>query len=100
MPDISSQEKEILKTAFFDGRVRVNNGAIIAIRTNVALSGLDYVKAFRSLRAQAWFNWAGHSPEGGELYDLSDSGRQEAEKYARPAKPSTAARPGPAKPTT
>lgn len=78
-----------MRTAFFDGTIKVHNGSIIAVKTHVAFSGLDYVRAFRSLRAQAWFSWSGHDPAGGETYDLTETGRQEAEKIARPPKPAS-----------
>ncbi len=84
MAEHSSLERDILKCAFYDGRLRVHNGTILAPRTNVSFSGNDYIKAFRSLRAQGLFTWSGHSPEGGELYDLNENGKKE---FSTPMKP-------------
>lgn len=73
---LSANEVEILRCAFHDGALRVNEGVIMAIRTNVAFRGNDYTKAFRSLRARDYLKWEGHSVAGGELYNITPHGRE------------------------
>ena len=76
MAALSPLEREILLAAFHDGAMRVQDGAILLLRTNVTFSGGDYVRAFRSLRARSYLKWNGHSVSGGELYGLTDEGRE------------------------
>lgn len=75
---MGSLEVEILRTAFHDGALRVADGAIVAIRTNVTVRGTDYVKALRSLRARGYLEWTGTSVSGGELYRITETGRAAA----------------------
>lgn len=75
MTPLSDLEVEILRAAFHDGAMRVHEGAIVLLRTNVAFRGVDSVRAFRSLRARNYLKWNGHSVSGGELYGLTEEGR-------------------------
>ncbi len=75
-PPLTANEIEILRAAFHDGALRMNEGAILAIRTNIAFRSNDYVRAFRSLRARNYLKWEGHSVSGGELYNITPQGRE------------------------
>ncbi len=72
---LGTEEKEILVAARHDGTMRVSDGAIVMVSTNVVFRGLGYTRAFRSLRARGFIKWLGHSVTGGELYDLTDEGK-------------------------
>jgi len=72
---LSDLEIEILRAAFHDGTMRVQEGAILLLRTNITFRGVDSTRAFRSLRARNYLKWNGHSVSGGELYALTEEGR-------------------------
>ena len=76
MPALSALEREILRAAFHDGAMRVQDGEILFLRSKVVFSGNDYIRAFRSLRARNHLKWNGHSVTGGELYGLTDEGKE------------------------
>jgi hypothetical protein len=73
---LSNLEVQLLRAAFHDGAMRVDGGAFFMLRTNVTFRGGDFVRAFRSLRARNYLKWNGHSVSGGELYALTDEGRE------------------------
>jgi hypothetical protein len=75
MIPLSGHERDILQSAFFDGVLLVQDGVVLAEKTNVAFRGTDYVRAFRSLRVRDFLDWKGHRPEGGELYGISETGK-------------------------
>ena len=75
MKPVSGLELDLLKAAFHDGAMRVHEGAIFLLRTNVTFRGNDSIRAFRSLRARSYLKWNGHSVSGGELYGITEEGR-------------------------
>ena len=75
MTDFSPLQREVLTAAFYDGGFRVHEGLILAVKTNVGFRGVEYVQAFRSLRASNYLKWCGHSVAGGELYEITPEGR-------------------------
>ncbi len=83
--DLSLLQHEILQAAFYDGALRVQDGVILAVKSQVGFRGVEYVQGFRSLRARNFLKWSGHSVAGGELYEITDDGRQafEASKAKR-----------------
>ncbi len=82
MTPLSALETEILMAMTHDGAIRVDNGVILVMRSNLAFRGGDYVRAFRSLRARNFLSWTGHSVAGGELYALSEEGKKAATPVA------------------
>ena len=76
MTPLSDLEMELLRAAFHDGAMRVHEGAIVLLRTNVAFRGNDSIRAFRSLRARSYLKWNGHSVSEGELYGITEEGRE------------------------
>ena len=76
---------EVLRAAFYDGAFRVQDNVIVAMKTQVTFRGVEYVQAFRSLRASNYLKWNGHSVTGGELYQITEDGRKafEASKAGR-----------------
>ena len=75
MTPLSKQEADLLQAAFHDGAMRVSEGAIVFLRSNVSFRGVDATRAFRSLRARNFLKWNGHSVSGGELYAITEEGR-------------------------
>lgn len=83
---LSARELEILQAAFYDGAFRVQDGLILAVKSGVGFRGVEYVQAFRSLRARNCLKWSGHSVAGGELYEITEDGQRvfQASKGAAP----------------
>lgn len=75
MTALSDLEIQLLRASFHDGAMRVHEGAIFMLRTSITFRGNDFVRAFRSLRARNYLKWNGHSVAGGELYSLTDEGK-------------------------
>ena len=87
MIPLSDLELELLRAAFHDGAMRVHEGAILMLRSNVTFRGVGSVRAFRSLRARSYLKWNGHSVAGGELYGITDEGRTAYGLLYRDSKP-------------
>lgn len=75
MTPLSADELELLRAAFHDGAMRVHEGTIVFLRSNVTFRGVETTRAFRSLRARNFLKWNGHSVSGGELYAITGAGR-------------------------
>lgn len=88
-PVLSQLERDVLQAAFYDGAFRVQDGLILAVRSQVGFRGVASVQAFRSLRARNYLKWSGHSVVGGELYEITEDGRKafEASEAAKGALP-------------
>jgi hypothetical protein len=88
-PALSPLEHEVLQAAFYDGAFHVQDGLILAVKSQVGFRGVEAVQAFRSLRVRNYLKWSGHSVVGGELYEITDDGRKafEASKAAKGALP-------------
>jgi hypothetical protein len=88
-PGLSPVEHEVLQAAFYDGAFRVQDGLILAVKSQVGFRGVESVQAFRSLLVRNCLKWSGHSVVGGELYEITEDGRKafEASRAARGALP-------------
>ena len=88
-PALSPLEHEVLQAAFYDGAFRVEDGLILAVKSQVGFRGVESVQAFRSLRVRNYLKWSGHSVVGGDLYEITEDGRMafEASKAAKGALP-------------
>jgi hypothetical protein len=88
-PGLPPLERDILQAAFYDGAFRVQDGLILAVKSQVGFRGTESVQAFWSLRARNYLKWSGHSVVGGELYEITQEGRMAFEAL----KPATGAQP-------
>ena len=75
MTPLSRPEIELLRAAFHDGTMRVHEGAILMLRSNITFRGVESVRSFRSRRARNYVKWNDHSVAGGELYGITEEGR-------------------------